>query len=109
MIVRRVELGDFRNYLRAHFDLAAGLTAVIGDNGQGKTNLAEALAYLATLQSFRGVPTDALIRIGADQAIIRAEVEHDDGRVITVEAEINRTGRHRILVNKQRLDRKSVV
>ncbi len=105
MIVRRVELGDFRNYRSAQFDLAAGLTAVIGDNGQGKTNLAEALAYLATLQSFRGVPTEALIRMGADQAIIRAEVEHDDGRMITVEAEINRSGRHRVLVNKQRLGR----
>ncbi len=105
MIVRRVELADFRNYRAASFVLDAGLTAVVGDNGQGKTNLAEALAYLATLQSFRGVPAEALIRIGADQAVVRAEVEHDDGRVVTIEAEISRNGRHRTLVNKQRLQR----
>ena len=49
MIVERVELVDFRNYEAATFDLTAGVTAVVGRNGQGKTNLAEALAYLATL------------------------------------------------------------
>ncbi len=79
MIVSRLELTDFRNYANAEFDLTAGTTAVIGDNGQGKTNLAEALAYLATLSSFRGAPGDALVRVGADQAIIRATVTHDDG------------------------------
>ncbi len=49
VIVERLELVDFRNYERAEFDLTAGVTAVLGRNGQGKTNLAEALAYLATL------------------------------------------------------------
>ena len=103
MIVRRVELADFRNYSAATFELDAGLTAVVGDNGQGKTNLAEALAYLATLHSFRRAPPDAQVRVGATQAIIRAEVEHDDGRVILVEVEINRVGRNRVMINKQRL------
>ena len=77
MIVERLELHDFRNYCSATLQLERGITAVVGDNGQGKTNLAEALAYLATLDSFRGVPPEALVRVGAEQAIIRAEVEHD--------------------------------
>ena len=51
MIVSRLELVDFRNYARAAFDFHPGTTAVVGLNGQGKTNLAEAMAYLATLDS----------------------------------------------------------
>ena len=105
MLVYRVELGDFRNYHRAEVELSGGTTAIIGRNGQGKTNLVEASAYLATLESFRGVPLDALVRVGADSAILRARLRHDDGREILIEAEINRTGRNRVLVNKQRLQR----
>ncbi len=105
MIVSHLELLDFRNYESAQFDLTSGTTAIIGDNGQGKTNLAEALAYLATLTSFRGAPGDALIRVGADQAIIRATVHHDDGRDSLIEAELHTVGRNRIQVNKQKLQR----
>lgn len=105
MIVRTLELVDFRNYHQARFDLQPGVTAVVGLNGQGKTNLAEALAYLSTLDSFRGAPTDALIRVGADAAIVRATVEHDDGREVLVELELGRVGRGKALVNRQRLAR----
>jgi DNA replication and repair protein RecF len=52
VIVTRLELVDFRNYVAASFEFDHGITAVVGLNGQGKTNLAEALAYLATLDSF---------------------------------------------------------
>lgn len=100
----RLELIDFRNYRRAEFDLTAGVTAVLGRNGQGKTNLAEALAYLATLNSFRGAPPDALIRLGAETAVIRATV-HDAGRDVLIEAELTRQGRNRVQVNRQRLAR----
>ena len=105
MIVESIELVDFRSYTSASFALTPGVTAVVGPNGRGKTNLAEALAYLATLDSFRGAPPDALIRIGAEQAVIRATVRHDDGREVLVEAELNRSGRNRVLVNRQRLQR----
>ena len=88
MIVERLELVDFRNYSAATFDLTAGTTVVVGDNGQGKTNLAEALAYLATLSSFRGAPADALVRVGAGAAVIRATVRDEDGRESLIEAEI---------------------
>jgi len=105
MIVTRLELVDFRNYADASFDFHPGTTAVVGLNGQGKTNLAEAMAYLATLDSFRGAPLDALIRVGADAAVVRATVLHDDGREVLVELELTRNGRNRALVNRQKLGR----
>src|SRR3546814_4302595 len=72
----RVWLTDVRSYESAEILLAPGLTALLGDNGQGKTNVLEAIAWLATLSSFRGAPTDAMIRQGAQQAIIRRSEEH---------------------------------
>ena len=105
MIVTRLELVDFRNYREASFDFHHGITAVVGMNGQGKTNLAESMAYLASLDSFRGAPTEALIRVGADTAIVRATVLHPDGREVLVELELTRQGRNRVQVNKQRLGR----
>lgn len=105
MLIEHLELVDFRNYSSASFDLAAGVTCVQGRNGQGKTNLAEALSYLATLGSFRGVNADALVRVGADNGYVRATVCDDDGRRSLIEAEISRVGRSRVQVNKQRLQR----
>lgn len=105
MIVSRLELVDFRNYAAATFDFQPGTTAVVGLNGQGKTNLAEAMAYLATLDSFRGASLDALIRVGAESAVVRATVLHDDGRSVLVELELSRSGRSRVLVNRQKLAR----
>ena len=105
MIIERLELVDFRNYAAATFELRSGTTVIVGDNGQGKTNLAEALAYLATLSSFRAVSTDALVRVGAALAVVRAEVRDDDGRQSLIETEITPTGRGRAQVNRQRLAR----
>jgi DNA replication and repair protein RecF len=105
VIVTRLELFDFRNYEHAELTLDPGVTAVIGRNGQGKTNLAEALAFLSTLDSFRGAPSEALIRVGAEHAILRATVHHDDGRDVLVELELTRHGRNRAQVNRQRLAR----
>lgn len=105
MIVDRLSLVDFRNYRDTTFELTDGVTAIVGDNGQGKTNAAEALAYLATLSSFRGAPTDALVRAGADAAVIRADLHDEAGRESLVEAEISVVGRNRVQVNRQRLGR----
>lgn len=105
MIIQHLELTNFRNYAATTIDLTAGVTAVVGNNGQGKTNLVEALGYLATLKSFRGVPTEALIRTGCENAVLRATVVHADGREVLIETELVRTGRNRSLVNKQRLAR----
>lgn len=105
MIIEHLELTDFRNYISESFDLTSGTTVVIGDNGQGKTNLAEALTFLATLASFRSAPTDALVRVGASSAVIRATVRHDDGRESLIEIELVAVGRNRVQVNRQKLGR----
>src|SRR3954468_12956754 len=87
MHVRRVELADFRSYQRVAVDLDPGVTVLVGQNGMGKTNLVEALGYVATLDSHR-VATDApLVRAGAASAVIRCEIVHD-GRELLVELEI---------------------
>ena len=105
MIISHLELVDFRNYVSGTFELTAGTTAIIGDNGQGKTNFAEALAFLATLSSFRSASGDALIRVGADTAVIRATVVEDEGRESLIEIELATAGRNRVQVNRQRLQR----
>ena len=61
MHVTHLSLTDFRSYRSAELSFAPGLTAVVGANGEGKTNLLEAIGWLATLSSFRGAPPDALI------------------------------------------------
>jgi len=97
-------LTDFRCYAEAHLTLAEGLTVIEGENAQGKSSLLEAVAYLATLRSFRRVPTDALIRFGATSAVLRAEGSRD-GRSVLIEAELTTSGRNRLQVNRQRLRR----
>ena len=104
MQVRTLWLTDFRNYSSAQLDLAPGLTALVGANGEGKTNMLEALAWLATLSSFRGAPSEALVRRGASYAVVRALAERD-GRELLVEAQIQPSGRSRVLVNRQPLRR----
>ncbi len=85
MLLRRLWLTDFRSYQQAEVTLSPGLTAVLGENGQGKTNLLEAVGYLATLASFRGAPTEALVRAGSSAATVRAEGERE-GRELLIEA-----------------------
>ena len=107
MWVRRLELVDFRNYESIAVEFGAGLTAVVGANGQGKSNLVEAIAYLPTRESFRGAPPVALVREGCREAIVRAEVVQPEGRVVTIECALAPGGRDRVLVNKQRPRRAS--
>ena len=81
-----------------------GLTVVVGENGHGKTNLLEALAWLATLSSFRGAPNEALVRQGSERAYVRAQIDRD-GRTVRIEAEIPPRGAPRVLVNGNALRR----
>lgn len=105
MRLRRIALTDFRSYESAELEPAGGLTVIVGANGEGKTNLLEAIGYLATLSSFRGAPGDALVRQGAQTAVIRADVLDGDDRAALIEAELRVAGRDRVLVNKQPLKR----
>jgi DNA replication and repair protein RecF len=102
--LHRLWLQDFRCYTEAELTFDDGLTAVVGANGEGKSSLLEAVGYLASLKSFRGVPTEALVRRGASSAVVRAEGTRD-GRSLLIEAEITTTGRNRVQVNRQRLQR----
>jgi DNA replication and repair protein RecF len=98
VIVEHLSLVDFRNYAVAEVALVGGPNVFVGRNGQGKTNLAEAIAYLATLGSHR-VSNDApMVRDGADAAIIRARLVHGE-RAVLLEVQLNRQGANKARVN----------
>lgn len=103
MHVSHLSLADFRSYARVEVPLDPGVTAFVGPNGQGKTNLVEAVGYLATLGSHR-VSSDApLVRMGAERAVIRAAVTQGERQQL-VELELN-PGR----ANRARINRSSQV
>ncbi|MEE1795084.1 DNA replication/repair protein RecF [Streptomyces sp. BE308] len=103
MHVTHLSLADFRSYARVEVPLDPGVTAFVGANGQGKTNLVEAVGYLATLGSHR-VSSDApLVRMGAERAVIRAAVTQGE-RSQLIELELN-PGR----ANRARINRSSQV
>jgi DNA replication and repair protein RecF len=82
-----LEVADFRNQPHAAVDLQPGVSALVGANGSGKTNLLEAIGYLATLGSHRLGQDAALVRVGAEAAVIRG-VAVQDGRAVLLELEI---------------------
>jgi len=97
--VSALSLTDFRSWGQLDLELAPGSTALVGSNGQGKTNVVEALLYVATLGSHR-VATDApLVRQGAEQAVVRARVERA-GRQAVVELELNPGKANRARINR---------
>src|SRR3982751_1570810 len=103
MYVAHLSLTDFRSYAQVELPLEPGITALVGPNGQGKTNLVEALGYIATLGSHR-VPTDAaLVRAGTSRAVVRAkvvrELEPGHPRSSLVEIEVTPGKANRARVN----------
>ncbi len=105
MHLRHLSVVDFRSYAEAELPLTPGVTTMIGLNGQGKTNLVEAVGYLATLGSHRVASDAPLVRFGEQQAIVRGAVIRD-GRETMIEIEIN-TGRAGSR-NRARLNRSPV-
>ncbi|WP_430646816.1 DNA replication/repair protein RecF [Agromyces sp. GXS1127] len=99
MHVARLSLTDFRNYRSAELTFEPGATVIVGRNGQGKTNLVEAIGYLATLGSHRVAGDQALIRAGADAAIVRALLS-SAGREVLLELQLNRHGANKAQVNR---------
>jgi DNA replication and repair protein RecF len=97
--VARLSLTDYRNYERAEISREPGATVFVGRNGQGKTNLVEAIGYLSTLGSHRVSGDQALIRAGSDAAIIRALLAHGD-RELLIEVQLNRQGANRAQLNR---------
>lgn len=99
MHVTHLSLADFRSYARVEVPLDPGVTAFVGPNGQGKTNLVEAVGYLATLGSHR-VSSDApLVRVGADRAVVRAQVKQGERQQL-VELELNPGKANRARINR---------
>jgi len=107
MRLDRLWLQDFRTYAQLDLELPPGLTCIIGQNGIGKTNLLESIAYAVTLESFRGAESAALVRVAeppAPRAIVRAQGMGFD-RDVLVELEIRPQGRGRVQLNRKRLTR----
>jgi DNA replication and repair protein RecF len=95
----RLALTDFRSYAAAELDLGPGVTTLLGANGQGKTNVVEAIAYLATLGSHRVASDAPLVRRGADRAILRGAVTSAE-RDSLIEIEINPGHANRARLNR---------
>ncbi len=106
MRVCSLSLLDFRSYTQAEVDFAPGLTAIVGPNGHGKTNLLEAVGLAAGLGSFRGAADATLIRDGAPSAVIRCTGLGEAGRRLSVEVELARARPNRLRVNQQPVARR---
>jgi DNA replication and repair protein RecF len=102
--VAHLTLHDFRSYADIDVPLGPGVNAFIGRNGQGKTNLVEAIDYLARLSSHRVAGEAPLIRAGADQALVRAAIVRD-GRTAILEVELNPGKSNRARINRSPLPR----
>jgi DNA replication and repair protein RecF len=104
MHLTRLALTDFRSYVAVDVPLESGVTIFSGPNGEGKTNLVEAVGYAATLASHRAAQDAPLIRKGADQAIIRAAISTSANDAL-VEIELNAGRTNRVRLNRTPLTR----
>jgi DNA replication and repair protein RecF len=102
MYVQHLSVADFRNWRRADVAFEPGVSVLVGANGEGKTNLLEAIGYLATLSSHRVASDAPLIRTGAERAVVQAAVV-SESRQLVLEIEIS-TGR----ANRAKLNRSPV-
>ena len=99
MYIKHLSLAHFRNYETAEVELKPGVNLLVGPNGQGKTNLVEAIRYLSTLSSHRVAGYVPMIRQEQPQAVVRALASFDD-RDMLIELELNRTTPNKARVNK---------
>ena len=104
MHVSALSLTDFRSWEQLDLELAPGPSALVGSNGQGKTNIVEALLYVATLASHRVAADAPMVRQGAERAVVRARVVRDE-RELLVELELNPGKANRARVNRGPLPR----
>ena len=99
MWVQALSLTDYRSYPQVDIEFTPGVSTLVGMNGQGKTNLVEAIAYLATLGSHR-VSTDApLVRQEAEHAVIRARVREEE-RSVSLDLQVNPGGSNKARINR---------
>ena len=101
-----LQLANFRNYTQLSLSLAKGITLFHGPNGEGKTNLVEALVYLSQLTSHRPGNLRSLVQNGQEQAVISATANHN-GRKLVVAAELNRESPNRYFLGGNQQKRAS--
>ena len=104
MFIKHLSLASFRNYKNAEIALQPGVNLLVGPNGQGKTNMVEAIRYLSTLSSHRVAGYLPLIKQDEPQAAVRAMASHAD-RDILIELELNRDSANKARVNKSPVPR----
>lgn len=107
MYVDHLTLADFRSYEHVEITLDAGVTTFVGANGQGKTNLVEAVEYASTMSSHRVASEIPLVRAGASRAIVRARVRagREDDRALVIEIDITPGRSNRAKLNRSVLTR----
>lgn len=99
MIIKHLTLANFRNHQATEVEFEPGVNLFQGQNGQGKTNLVEAVHYLATLGSHRTAGYVPLIKADSEQAIVRARVTHG-GRDVFLDLELSKSAKNRVVINK---------
>src|SRR6478672_3877881 len=104
LYARHLSLSDYRSWTTAEVALQSGVNVLVGRNGTGKTNLVEALGYLATLSSHRVASDAPLIRRGTERAVVRAAVVSED-RELLLEVEITAGRANRARINRAPLTR----
>lgn len=104
MWVQTLHLDNFRSYDQSHFEFVSGVNVLVGSNGQGKTNIVEAIYYLATLSSHRVASENSLVKSGEASAVIRARINQDD-RALTIDIEINPGKTNRAKLNRSPVPR----
>ena len=109
MQVLSLRLVDFRSYAEAEVAFSPELTAVVGANGEGKTNLLEAICFAAGLGSMRGAADSALVRRGCATGMIHCETRLENAREVEVDAEIHSDRPNRLFVNRQRASRRDLL
>ena len=111
MFVEQLQLVDFRSYAGVDVALGAGVVVFVGANGQGKTNLVEAVEYLSTMSSHRVATDVPLVRAGAERAVVRARVQAglDDPRQLQLEVEITRGKPNRARLNRSPVRPREIV
>lgn len=107
MHLSRLSLVNWRSWREVAIEPAhVGVTVLSGPNGEGKTNLLEAVGWALTSESFRGAPKEALVRTGCDTAVVRLEGERDSRRIL-IEGELRAGSRDRVMINRQALRKRA--
>jgi DNA replication and repair protein RecF len=102
--VQHLSVADFRSWQRVDVAFEPGVSVLVGANGEGKTNLLEAIGYLSTLSSHRVAADAPLIRSGAGQAVVQAAVV-SEGRQLVLEIEIAAGRSNRAKLNRSPVPR----